>query len=378
MAGALVALGAGAVVQAGQEPAVQALAPAAEKEESIYDKLWKIPVLYSNPDGVFIQEFRFVGRLNLDYYNLNSSLGWDQDWVVRRLRVGAKVKFLKDFLLHVEVDLQPQTPDPLYSRLTDAALTWAPCEAFQLSAGKLSVGFGLDGATSSNELLTTERSNLSNNLWFPTQYMSGVSVAGKAKGWQWQGGVYSGGTTSPEFGNFDAGNFGVLSVGYDFSKKLGVKKALLRADYVYNDPNPESNATRPFEQIGALVFQLDAERWGVSAEVTGGLGYGTQSNAAGFGLMPWVMLTDKLQLVARYNFIASEDPRGIRFNRYDNVLATGRGDQYQDVYVGLNYYLYGHKLKLQTGWQYTDMQDSSNTGGAYNGWSWLTGLRIYF
>ena len=374
-AGAILTIG-GCVAQAGPAPTVPT--PEPEKVESIYDKIWRLPVIYSNDQNRVIQEFRFVGRLNVDSYNVNSDLGSDQDWIVRRMRVGGKLTFLRDFLLHVEVDLDPQDPRPLYSRLTDAALTWKPCEAFRLSAGKLSVEFGLDGATSSNELLTTERSNLSNNLWFPEQYIAGVNVAGKARGWQWSSGVYSGGTTSPEFGNFDAGNFWVSSLGYDFSKKFGVKKALLRADYVYNDPNPESDATRPFENIGALVFQLDATKWGVSAEVTGGLGFGAQSDAAGFGVMPWVMLTDHLQLVARYNYIASEDPRGLRFSRYENVLTTRRGDEYQDVYVGLNYYFYGHKLKLQTGWQYVEMKDSSNSGGAYSGWSWLSGLRIYF
>lgn len=373
--GAILAIG-GGVAQAGPAPMVAA--PEPEKVESIYDKIWRLPVLYSNDQNRVIQEFRFVGRLNVDCYNLNSDLGTDQDWRVRRLRIGGKVTFLRDFLLHVEVDLDPQDPRPLYNRLTDAALTWKPCEAFHLAVGKLSVGFGLDGATSSNELLTLERSNLSNNLYFPEQYMSGVHVSGRARGWQWATGLFSGGTMSPEFGNFDAGNFWVSSVGYDFGPKLGVRKALLRADYVYNDPNPESDATRPLEQIGALVFQLDATKWGVSAEVTGGLGYGTQSDAAGFLVMPWCMLTEKLQLVGRYTCIASDEPRGLRFTRYENVLATGRGDEYQELYVGLNYYLYGHKLKLQTGWQYVEMKDSSNSGGAYSGWSWLSGLRIYF
>lgn len=349
-----------------------------DQPESIYDRLWRVPVLYSDPENAVIQEFRFVGRLNLDAYNLDGDRGTDQDGVVRRLRVGGKLKFLHDFLLHVEVDLQPQDPRPLYNRLTDAALVWKPCEAFQLAAGKLSVGFGLDGATSSNELLTLERSNLSNNLYFANQYTSGVNVSGHARGWQWNTGLYSGGTISPEFGNFDAGNFWVGSVGYDWGKRLGVKKALLRLDYVYNQPNPESDATQPFEHIGALVWQLDAEKWGVSAEATGGLGYGTQSDAAGVLVMPWVMLTEKLQLVGRYTYIASKEPGGVRFTRYENVLARGRGDDYREIYVGLNYYLYGHKLKLQTGWQYVDMQDSSNRGGAYSGWSWVSGLRMYF
>ena len=32
----------------------------------------------------------------------------------------------------------------------------------------------------------------------------------------------------------------------------------------------------------------------------------------------------------------------------------------------MNYYFYGHKLKLQTGVQFADMQDRANDGGAYS------------
>jgi phosphate-selective porin OprO/OprP len=42
----------------------------------------------------------------------------------------------------------------------------------------------------------------------------------------------------------------------------------------------------------------------------------------------------------------------------------------------MNYYLYGHKLKLQTGLQYADMRDRAADGGKYTGWSWTTGFRI--
>ena len=42
----------------------------------------------------------------------------------------------------------------------------------------------------------------------------------------------------------------------------------------------------------------------------------------------------------------------------------------------MNYYLYGHKLKWQTGVQYATMQDKKNDGGEYNGWSVVSGIRI--
>jgi phosphate-selective porin OprO/OprP len=49
---------------------------------------------------------------------------------------------------------------------------------------------------------------------------------------------------------------------------------------------------------------------------------------------------------------------------------------YKEWYLGANYYFYGHKLKLQTGVQFADMDDRAADGGAYSGTSWTIGLRI--
>ena len=350
----------------------------AAKEESIYDKIWGIPVIYANKDNAFLQEFRFTGRLQLDVFSQDSDLGSEQDWIVRRTRFGFKAKLLQDFTAHVEVDFNLQDPVPAYSRLTDAYIAWEPCKAFRLTVGKQSARFTLDGAASSNELITLERSNLSNNFWFTTEYISGVTVSGKHEAWQWNVGAFSGGTETKEFGNFDAGHFFLGSIGYDFGKTLGVDKALLRFDYVHNDRNPESTATRSFENIASAVFQLEAGRFALAADFTAGSGFGKQSDAFGFLIMPSYKITDKLQAVARYTHIASDDPDGIRFSRYETFATGGRGDEYNEYYAGLNYYLYGHKLKVQTGWTYVDMKDSANNGGEYHGWTWTTGLRISF
>jgi phosphate-selective porin OprO/OprP len=79
----------------------------------------------------------------------------------------------------------------------------------------------------------------------------------------------------------------------------------------------------------------------------------------------------------RYTYVHSDGPDGIRFTRYEaQALNDLRGDEYQEAYAGLNYYLYGHKLKLQTGVQYTTMRDRADNGGAFDGWSWTSGLRI--
>jgi phosphate-selective porin OprO/OprP len=92
--------------------------------------------------------------------------------------------------------------------------------------------------------------------------------------------------------------------------------------------------------------------------------------------MPWYSVTDKLQLVGRYTFLDSEENNGLRLARYDNVVTSGRGDRYHELYGGLNYYIYGTKLKAQTGLAYARMRDRADDGGRHDGVSWTTALRV--
>jgi phosphate-selective porin OprO/OprP len=92
--------------------------------------------------------------------------------------------------------------------------------------------------------------------------------------------------------------------------------------------------------------------------------------------MPHVDITPKLQLVVRHTYLTSDDANGVRLARYENQLDAGRGDRYNEGYFGVNYYVYGHKLKLQGGVQFADMNDHAGDGGDYSGVAATTGLRV--
>src|SRR3954453_5431686 len=77
-------------------------AEAAVKEKSEFDKLWELPTLYKNKESNWLNEFRIVGRLHLDEYQVDSDLGADQDWIVRRTRIGAKAEMFHHLTAHVE------------------------------------------------------------------------------------------------------------------------------------------------------------------------------------------------------------------------------------------------------------------------------------
>jgi phosphate-selective porin OprO/OprP len=76
--------------------------------------------------------------------------------------------------------------------------------------------------------------------------------------------------------------------------------------------------------------------------------------------------------VGRYTFLHSFDNGGIRFSRYESRIGSSRGDEYDEIFMGFNWFIYGHELKLQSGFKYTWMQAAQD----YRGWGWTTGLRI--
>ena len=348
----------------------------AASEPSRLDSLWDAARVHEGADGDALNELRVVGRFHVDNYVLDSEQGEDSDLLVRRARIGVSARMFDRLEANVQVDLDLDGGGPVYGGLTEAYVAWAFTDAAKLLVGKHSAEFTLDGSTSSNRLLTTERSNVANNFWFPEEYIPGVSLQGADRKLSYNIGVFSGGEANREFGNFNAEYFVLASVGRDLSDVWAAEVSLLRFDYVYNKPDAASTFTRPYEHIAALVAVLEYKGWGVSGDVVMGEGFPGQSDGYGATVVPWVNLSDRLQLVSRYAYMRSEDSNGLRLGRYENVVSSGRGDRYHELYGGLNWLIYGHKLKLQTGLTYANMRDRAGDGGAYDGLSWTTALRV--
>ena len=356
--------------------ATPAFAQSAPKPSG-YDRVWNaFTNWYDGPSNPVVQQVRFSGRFQHDLATLDSRQGDHNESNVRRMRLGARAIMFHDYLVHVEADVNPQEHTPFYVRLTDAYVAWQKHPQAVISVGKQSVPFTQEGATSSKELITIDRSNLANNIWFSQEYIPGVSVAGKKAAWSYRGGVYSSGAANREFGKFNGDLFTLGLVGYDFAKKLHVKEATLTANYVYQHPDANNTFTKRFEQVGSLHFKLEQPGWGFRSDLSKTDGYLGQRSIVGVMAMPYVNVTKKVQAVFRFTFLDSDGVNGLSLNTYENRVVAGRGDRYREEYLGLNWYLYGHKLKLQTGFQFADLKDAANDGGAFHGTSWTTGLRV--
>jgi phosphate-selective porin OprO/OprP len=356
----------------------QSAAPAetTEKKPSLYDKVWKFAEWYNNDENPTLQNVFFSGRFQYEYSTLDADQGSNSEWNVRRLRLGAKSQLFHSLTLHGEIELNPQEHDPLYLRFTDAYLMWSRSGHLELTFGKQGVPFTMDGATSSKELLTIDRSNLSNNMWFPQEYIPGVSAAGRLSDWVYYVGLHSGGEANREYGEFNGSVFTLAVLGYDFGKTLGVKEALLAGNYVYQNPDSRNTFTRQLHHMFSTNLKLDAGRWGARTDLSIGSGYLGQSDLWGVMAMPFYNATDKFQIVGRYTYLKSDGPNGVRLATYENQAVAGRGDRYSELYLGANYFFYGHKLKLQSGLQFADMINRAHDGGDYSGVAWTTGLRV--
>ena len=350
--------------------------PGPAQAQSTYDDIWRFAEWYRNDQNETVQSVLFSGRFQYEFAAVDADQGTHNEWNVRRTRLGVKTELFNQLTVHIEAGFDPQERDPFYKRLTDTYVEWVASDAFALTVGKQGVPFTMDGSTSSKELLTIDRSNLANNMWFPQEYMPGVSAAGGRANWVYQLGVYTGGAANREFGEFDGSAFTHLSLGYDLSEALGVADALLSANYVYQDPDSLNTFTRELQHVASVNFRLEDDRWGIRSDVSTGFGYLRQSDLWSVMAMPFFNLTPRFQVIGRYTYIDSEAVNGIRLARYESQATAGRGDRYNEFYVGINYYFYGHKLKLQSGVKFADMNDSAADGGEYSGIASTTGLRV--
>jgi phosphate-selective porin OprO/OprP len=343
---------------------------------SIYDRIWERFTIYDDQSNRVVQRVQLSGRFQHEFAALDADEGDHDEWNTRRLRIGPRVTLFRTFTVSAEAELNPQEIDPLYLRLTDVYVQWSRNPRLAVTVGKQGMPFTMDGATSSKELLTIDRSNLANNIWFPQEYLPGASISGRAAPWNYRVGVYSAGEANKEFGKFDGGVATLAVVGYDFAKRLDVKEALLSANYVHQSPDRDNTFTRPLEHTLSINLKLEAARWGLRTDLSTAHGYLGQPGLRALTAMPYYNATDKLQVITRYTLIDSDAPNGILLATYENRVVRGRGDKYNELYLGANYFFYGHKLKLQSGVQIADMRDDAKDGGAYSGVSWVTGLRI--
>lgn len=106
-----------------------------------------------------------------------------------RIRLGLKGDFLRDFSFNVQVDLSPDSGS-LYTGLTDAFFEWRAEKHFQARIGKQTLEYTYEGSISSNEILTTEHSLMTETVWKTPEYITGSTVSGKVGSFTCGSGIF--------------------------------------------------------------------------------------------------------------------------------------------------------------------------------------------
>ena len=359
--------------------ALQTLSPGATAQaadESSFDRVWSHATLYENRDSGFVQKFALSGRLQAEAAWFDADEGDFDDTTWRRFRFGFLSQFVHDWRLNVEADLDlNESRRDWYRGLTDAYVAWRPDESTEVKILKQSAGFTLDGATSSKKLLTLQRNNLTENLWFTEEYFTGFTLKRDFNSQRfYKVGVFAS-DGDKEIGVTGASYFLLASLDYALDTGPKLDEATIHLDYVYNDKDAEAN-TPELSHVASLSTRWRAGAWNLHTDLAFADGHFDQSDLWGLVLMPFYDVSEMVQLVGRYTYLSSDDDNGLAFNRYEDEISQGEGDKYYEIYAGLNLFFYGHKLKWQTGLQYTRMNDESDDGGEYDGWGLTTGLRV--
>ena len=388
--------------------------------DTAWDRAWSTAVLYKNDDNSVIQLFQLTGRLQLqsiygeaggdsfntsDFKDVDPESVWGNDVEARRARLGFKSKFFKDWKLDASFNIDLDGQDglggdaTLYKSFQEGGLTYAPSDQLNISLGKKQVRFSRDQEISSTEIVTFERSVLSNTLT-PGE-LTGIWSFGKdiAGHWQYEAGVFSNARVAEFASPSDAGVLAIGKVGYDLAEQFGLDSCVSTFTYMHNsepgykdgkvDPNFSFKASPSFTDSIALTNDLSQGRFGMITELMYGFGFTgaadqggatsvpiVQSDLFGITLTPSYFIADGLQAVYRFQFISATDPDGIKIpSRYESLASGGdeKGNTYMAHYVGLNYYLYSNKLKLMTGVEY-----AQTGGGSYDGFTGLAGVRFNF
>ncbi|MBP7950251.1 MAG: hypothetical protein KA004_11390 [Verrucomicrobiales bacterium] len=338
---------------------------AASNEKSAFDQLWGLATLYQNDRSPILEELAVTGRYQGQFWAVDGPDGNDSDWENRRFRLGLQAAmFDKRLTLKSEIVSGFHPGGEFYEGFIELYAAWKASEAFTLTIGKQKPKFSHEWSQSSRFILTFERNSLINS--FQPDYAPGVTASGRVGVFSYYAGVFSN-VVAKEFGGFNGGWSWLAGIGIDVKDAIGTEKADLRLDCIHSEIDEQDTIFTRYDNGLALSLHLKQGAWTLTPELLAG--FGDASNWA-LVLTPTYDFTKKLQAVVRYQLGLSDGDAFPTQRRYEREAGLGNGDVYNAIYAGLNYYIYGHKLKLMTGVEWSNL-----SGGGGDSWTCFAGVR---
>ncbi|MCC5843247.1 MAG: hypothetical protein JJU05_03245 [Verrucomicrobia bacterium] len=328
------------------------------------------------PAGRFVQDIRVRGRVQTQFgYSDVSNDEGSSDYStfeVRRARIGIRGNFENNFRAQAEANVVPGSNLSMRS----AYVEWREHKAANVKVGFDKPFTSIEENTSSASILTVERTLLSNTVAAvgPT---NGLAVHGDLGTFFYGAGVYTG-ENNTNTANESVNYMTNLMVGLNLDGMVSEGSRLrIRGAYLNHD---DENSNSSFEDVYAIGFHFAQGGFDLRAEYMLGDNDGTETS--GFYIMPSLMLSDKLQGVARYEMSESDSATGLRaasrYARRVDILEEGdtqRGDEHWALYLGVNYYLNGDGNKLMFGVEFAELDNTSagtlESTSVYGAWRML-------
>ncbi len=354
---------------AAQDKPAAAAKPVAE--QSLKERFENLGLIYKDKKNPGLQELWVLGRYHGHYHDNDGSHGQDSGFESRRVRLGFQATMFDRLTVHAQA-ISGSDFEPAYNGFTELWVRWQFAEALNLTVGQQKHRFTHDRNVSSRYLSFMERSMFTNMMGL--DYTPAVTLSGRVDKLEYYAGVFSNsaGTDMWEsFTELDSGSSFLAAVTYDLGHFLGAEPASFYGGYLHSEAHANAtNLTRFDDAVaGALIFTDGPAAF--VAELTAGFG-GARGDAIGLNLQPSYFLTDTLEVVSRYQIASSSQATGLSSQRrYERLAGLGNGDAYQAVYLGLNHYIAGHRLKLLTGMEYARM----NQRDSFMVWA---GIRMFF
>lgn len=410
---ALPLLLAGSLAFAGpQESSKNPITPAPQNAGDWCSWLQSSPgTIYKSDTNPFIQEVGVFGRFQYQYAIVDgkspgSDFHYNNNGEIRRFRLGGRVKFLNYFHLWGNADMEDdRRPEGFareieYTDIWEAQLLFNAKKAFGIENhsafivgyGKAELQLSEEVNTSSKKIKTIERSAIANKI-FPLPNLTGAWVDAKTGKFSYYLGIFST-DSDTEIGNWDNGTLYTTRLAYDLTDTFGSDSAEALFYAAYSDNENAADDLVGFDWVASAALRV------TQGPITyrGNLIYGenrddSTANRDGsfFGavfLPTYWIAQDRLEAVFRYQYQHAEEDQGIRLNsryarraggtRNENIpsLASGRGDEHHNLYLGLNYYLCGDNSKIMAGVEWDHLE--SDNDSVYQGFTYAVAYRMYF
>ena len=320
------------------------------------EKLENVGRIYQDKSNPILQEFWLLGRYHGQQHYSDGNTGqYEESYESRRLRMGFQAKFFNKLTLHAQM-VSGNDVKPFYGGFTELWAQWSFSDAINFTVGQQKNRFTHDRNISSRYINYLERAMLTN--MFNVNYSPAATLSGKFGKFSYYTGLFSN-ATGPSMGNsFTKLNSGwsyLANATYNLDNSFGTDTAFLNVCYLRSQAETSANLMNRFEHGLSAALILTEGPAALVTELTSGLG-GSRGDAHGVNFQPSVFLTDKLQLVGRYQLAIADQTTGLRAqSRYERNVGLNRGRQYQAGYAGLNYYIAAHRIKLMTGVEYAKM-----------------------